>query len=34
MAQENLSLIAKWLHDLEATNRLNGDYGQVTAAYR
>jgi hypothetical protein len=30
----NLSLIAKWLHDLEATNRLNGDYGQVTAAYR
>jgi hypothetical protein len=29
-----LSLIAKWLHDLNHTNRMEGDYGQFVVAYK
>jgi len=25
----NLSVVAKWLHDLDATNRIKADYGQL-----
>lgn len=28
------AVIAKWLHDVSNTNRLNGDWGQVTLSYK
>jgi len=30
----NLSVIAKWIHDNSQTNRLHGDYGQLTVGYK
>ncbi len=30
----NLSVIAKWLHDVHQENRMNGDYGQLTVGYK
>jgi hypothetical protein len=30
----NLSVIAKWLHDVHQENRMHGDYGQLTVGYR
>lgn len=32
--QGKLNVVAKWLHDLEATNRLKADYGQLTIGYK
>lgn len=29
-----LSVSAKWLHDLRQTNRMHGDYGQLTVGYK
>ena len=29
-----LSVVAKWLHDVEATHRLSADYGQLTIGYQ
>lgn len=30
----NLSIVAKWLHDVDHTNRIHGDYGQVIIGYK
>lgn len=30
----NLTIVAKWLHDVNEKNRLQGDYGQLTVAYK
>ncbi len=30
----NLSVIAKWLHDVDDKNRMHGDYGQVVIGYK
>jgi len=30
----NLSVVAKWLHDVDQKNRLHGDYGQLTIGYK
>jgi len=30
----NMSVIAKWLHDVHRENRMHGDYGQLTVGYR
>jgi hypothetical protein len=30
----NLSVVAKWLHDLDQTHRMHGDYGQLTVGYK
>ena len=30
----HLSLILKWIHDLDYENRLEGDYGQLIVAYQ
>jgi hypothetical protein len=30
----NLSVIAKWLHDVHQENRMHGDYGQLTVGYK
>jgi hypothetical protein len=32
-ADGKLAAIVKWLHDVEADNRLKGDWGQVTVSY-
>ena len=29
-----VSVIAKWLHDVHQSNRLHGDYGQITVGYK
>lgn len=29
-----VSVIAKWLHDVHQSNRLHGDYGQLTVSYK
>lgn len=29
-----LSVVAKWIHDLSQTNRMHGDYGQLTVGYK
>jgi hypothetical protein len=33
-AKGRLSIVGKWIHDLDATNRLEADYGQVTFGYK
>ena len=30
----NLSIVAKWLHDVDDTNRMRGDYGQFVIGYK
>lgn len=30
----DLVVVAKWLHDVHETNRLSGDYGQLTVGYK
>ncbi|MDR3590852.1 MAG: transporter [Negativicutes bacterium] len=30
----DLSVVAKWLHDLDQKNRMHGDYGQLTVGYK
>jgi hypothetical protein len=33
-AKGRLSIVGQWIHDLDATNRLEADYGQVTFGYK
>jgi hypothetical protein len=33
-AKSKLSLIAKWLHDIDNKNRMAGDYGQFIVNYK
>lgn len=33
-AEGRLNIVGKWLHDVESTHRLQGDYGQLTVAWK